>query len=463
MRARGIGVLSGVMVILAVWGAGRGQPPARARALVHSSTQPVALGFRGAPSCAASACHGRTQPAPGPPNKHRVLLNEYTTWIVSDKHARAYQTLFNEQSQSIAALLPGGLKAHENPRCLACHTTPAKHLGGNPSTTFSSDGVGCESCHGAADRWYGEHTRIDWTARSPEAKELFGMVATTDVARRAAACARCHVGSPARDGLPSRDVDHDLIAAGHPRLAFEFSAYLANMPPHWNTAALPDATPDFPARSWAVAQLVSARAAVDLLRDRVSRTEPNVAWPEFSEYGCFSCHHDLRDDSWRRPPDASPPLMGRPRWGSWHYALLPAIAKSLPEARRKPLEEQLHRLASLMSGPQPSRTAVANQATETSRLLDTSLSEISKSQFNAQAVRSLIESLPQRDQFRDWDEAAQSYLALVPLSQTMRSLAPSPDDDRRRDHLQRLRAYLQYPKGFDSPRLIDPTKAPSIR
>ena len=27
-------------------------------------------------------------------------------------------------------------------------------------------------------------------------------------------------------------------------------------------------------------------------------------WPEFTEYGCFSCHHDLRDQAWRRGPRA---------------------------------------------------------------------------------------------------------------------------------------------------------------
>ena len=33
-----------------------------------------------------------------------------------------------------------------------------------------------------------------------------------------------------RRGMPLRDVDHDMLAAGHPRLEFEFAAFMANIP-----------------------------------------------------------------------------------------------------------------------------------------------------------------------------------------------------------------------------------------
>ena len=50
---------------------------------------------------------------------------------------------------------------------------------------------------------------------------------------QAQVCVGCHVGAPAKDGVPARDLNHDLMAAGHPRLIFELSSYQANMPPHW--------------------------------------------------------------------------------------------------------------------------------------------------------------------------------------------------------------------------------------
>jgi hypothetical protein len=46
---------------------------------------------------------------------------------------------------------------------------------------------------------------------------------------------------PGPDGKPWRDVNHDLIAAGHPRLSFELSAFMATMPPHWTAHRRPRA------------------------------------------------------------------------------------------------------------------------------------------------------------------------------------------------------------------------------
>ena len=93
------------------------------------------------------------------------------------------------------------------------------------------------------------------------------MVSMRDLARMAKVCARCHVGSPASGGLPLCDVDHDLIAAGHPLLSFEFSAYQATIPPYWVEKGI-NAGGDYSVRSWAVGQAVTARAALTLLEDR---------------------------------------------------------------------------------------------------------------------------------------------------------------------------------------------------
>src|SRR5207253_2017930 len=96
----------------------------------------------------------------------------------------------------------------------------------------------------------------------------------------------CHVGGPSEDGRPPRDVDHDLIAAGHPRLEFEFSGSLANLPAHWSEKGR-NAAPDFPARAWAIGQVASAGAALELLGDRARAAEQQSGrWPEFSEYDC---------------------------------------------------------------------------------------------------------------------------------------------------------------------------------
>src|SRR5690606_32482371 len=88
-------------------------------------------------------------------------------------------------------------------------------------------GVGCEDCHGPADEWLNLHYRDGWPEAFPEAATA--MQALRPTAARADVCLRCHVG----DGL-GREVNHDLIAAGHPRLKFELTLYSDAMPRHWD-------------------------------------------------------------------------------------------------------------------------------------------------------------------------------------------------------------------------------------
>jgi hypothetical protein len=477
MGARSLGGLCAIVLGLLVIGPGLGDPQpaprqvAPARASLSALDPPVTVDYRGAPSCAATACHGAMQSNRRTVANAKVQLNEYTTWIERDKHANAYQVLLGDRSRAIAARLADGIAPETNARCLACHSTPAQTPTNGQIVTFLHEGVGCESCHGSAKRWYGEHTRQDWTARTFEAKKALGMVPTADLVSRAQTCAKCHVGAPAEGGLPARDVDHDLIAAGHPRLSFEFSAYLANMPPHWNIPKDDlDASPGFPARSWACGQVVSAMAALDLLRDRTVRISakggPKAIWPEFSEYGCFSCHHDLRDDPWRHKETTPFAALGRPKWGSWHYSLLTSLLGPRTGPEGVSLDAQLQELQSIMSEPAPDPTKVTAVAARASQSLQEWLRKRSAAPYDANTVRDLyasIRSLPEQGAISSWDEAAQRYLALVPLSQSLHALAPSGDDAPRGAELKNLRDYLRYPNHYDSPKANDPTKAPSVR
>ncbi len=452
----GIGILAATCILR--HGPGLGQTPGRA------SSHEVLLVPRGAGSCSATACHGDTTARPG-----KILGNEHTLWITRDRHSEAYRTLFDERSRRIAARLPGPSRpAHKDERCLACHATPVASPSSAPASVLMSDGVGCESCHGASERWIGEHFRGGWPGQTPQTEARFGLVPTVDLVRRAQICAGCHVGGPAHDGLPARDVNHDLIAAGHPRLNFELTAYLANMPHHWRDDVGRDADRDFPARGWAIGQVVSARAALELLRDRARRAEAGgnrgmaAPWPEFAEYGCFSCHHDLRDDPWRRqaPIVSSPP--GRNRWGSWHFPWLETLAASDPEAND--LGSSLQTLRRLMDAPSAEPADVAAQAAVVSAALGRWLDRLSGQDFDARRVNDLIarlSSVEARSTVKSWDEATQRYLALVPLSQALKMLAPGQVRPDQRAELTRLLGTLKprYPGQYDSPKSYNPTAA----
>src|ERR1700723_4185750 len=88
-------------------GAGHGYAPRR-NALEGQTGQ--AARYTGPGSCASSSCHGSVTPR----SENRVLQNEYSTWIVKDKHSKAYAALTGATGERMAAIL--GLKKRSEER-----------------------------------------------------------------------------------------------------------------------------------------------------------------------------------------------------------------------------------------------------------------------------------------------------------------------------------------------------------
>jgi hypothetical protein len=115
-----------------------------------------------------------------------------------------------------------------------------------------------------------------------------------------------------------------MIAAGHPPLRFELSAYHDKITrKHWSDAERIQ-TPDFKTRLWAAGQKAAADAALALVESRAARAaakDKHTPWPEFAEYDCFACHQRLRT-----PPYATVALKserpGIPGWQPWNLALM---------------------------------------------------------------------------------------------------------------------------------------------
>jgi hypothetical protein len=393
--------------------------PARPASQVAAAPTAAALGpalqgpIAGNGSCAGRSCHGGIDPAQEP--GARLLMNEHTTWVRDDPHAGAYASLLNEQSKVIVNRLGIGA-AHESARCLSCHAAPEIAAAPQefPDAEFVKReralGVGCESCHGNARQWIDPHVGAAWKQTSLDEKQKLGMADVADGAALAQRCAGCHVGAPPTAEAPvARDVNHDLIAAGHPRLTFEFSAYFANLPAHWKRTNFPEV------QRWATGQLVAADAALKLLQYRAQDVEgkhdPRV-WPEFAEYDCFGCHHDLTNASWRQKREPRP---GRRRdaltWGSWYFPMPRRIAgKELAG---------LAALADLMETPLPTHAAV--RARVVPALLDlqnlkNAVAGWDNSTKSAREKRdSLIATRPQEQEL-SWDVAEQTYLSLCALN-----------------------------------------------
>src|ERR1700676_2267607 len=305
--------------------------------------------YIGPGSCAATSCHGSVKPVAG----SRILQNEYSTWILQDKHSRAYQALTGEVGERMASLLKLGAKAEQSPKCLACHAlqTTAEQRG-RPFEI--AEGVSCENCHGPASAWLGPHTTRDWPH---ERSVALGMHDTRNVIHRTEKCLECHLGTK------NKFVDHEMIAAGHPDLYFELDSFSAVMPRHWNVPRLNvNSSPAEDAswigvRDWSTGQAVQLRAAMDRVawRARGERYDKKDVWPEYSELSCFACHHALgpAKDSWRQEHAYVGRRAGDPAWNASRYVVFRLLAKQIDAPSAQELDRQLLVVSDEMSKLNP--------------------------------------------------------------------------------------------------------------
>jgi hypothetical protein len=333
-------------------------------AAVCATDTPEPVKYIGPGSCAATSCHGSIKPVPG----SRILQNEYSTWILQDKHSRAYQALTGDVGERMARILKLNAKAEESPKCLACHalyTTPEQR-----GRSFEiSEGVSCEVCHGPASAWLGPHTTREW----PHEKSVaLGMVDTRNLIPRTQKCLQCHLGTR------EKFVDHQMIAAGHPDLYFELDSFSAVMPRHWKVPreSAPGKPVEDPSwvgvREWSTGQAVQLSASMDRLawRAKGERADQQNPWPEYSELSCFSCHHSLvaAKDSWRQEHGYEDRRPGDPPWNASRYAVFRLFAKQIDSASAQDLDRQLLTVSTEMSKLNPDRTVVANAANAASPL-----------------------------------------------------------------------------------------------
>ena len=290
--------------------------------------------FSGPGSCAASNCHGAVQPK----TVARIAQNEYSIWAAQDKHARAYSVLSNSVSLRMAKILGLPDAPNKSDRCLNCHALNVKPE--LRAQTFQSidDGVSCENCHGPAVGWLGPHTVKNWTH---EQSLRVGMYDTRDLVKQSERCLSCHIGTR------EKEVDHAMLAAGHPDLTFQLESFSSAMPRHWKPPQ--NASPWFSVQELAVGEAVQLREALNRLNRRASG--PN--WPEYSEYECFACHHSLTkpEASWRQALGYDGRPAGAPAWNPATFAVFRHIAGALDPASANQLVSQLSKIEHLSGKP----------------------------------------------------------------------------------------------------------------
>lgn len=186
--------------------------------------------FMGVPSCSSTSCHG------GASEKR----NECVIWSKLDFHSRSYATLTSARSERMAEVLKLE-DATKSAQCTTCHapfqTVNEKLLAHGIKI---SQGVSCESCHGAAEPWLLSHTRPDFNHFDRVAS---GMRDLGNLYVRANTCVACH-----------QTLEPELAAAGHPELIFELDGQTVSQPRHWQEKETYSG-----AQAWYIGQLVALR------------------------------------------------------------------------------------------------------------------------------------------------------------------------------------------------------------
>ena len=246
---------------------------------------PVNAKHLGVASCASSTCHGSTVAFAG----SNVLQNEFRTWNEQDPHARAFKTLLSSESQQIAKKL--GLESADTAaECLGCHSgnsVPSPLRGDDFSL---SDGVGCETCHGGAERYIESHTNA-----THQDNLAAGLAPLEQPVERAQLCVSCHVGNSS-----DRKITHEIMGAGHPRLSFEVNTFSSIQPAHY----LADADYEQrkgkpnPMQLWAIGQLVASQQ----LLSNISAFPRAGLFPELAHMNCLACHQTLSRVDWVANP-----------------------------------------------------------------------------------------------------------------------------------------------------------------
>jgi hypothetical protein len=363
-----------------------------------------------------------------------VALDEYRTWLLSDRHSQAFRVLQSAKSRAIASKLEIA-DASTAKACLDCHAdnVPTERRG---EKFLLSDGVGCETCHGAAQAWIGSHSR----AGAPHAENVArGMMPLERAQVRADVCLSCHAGNG------ERFVTHALIAAGHPRLRFELEIYTANMPPHHRVDAGYRQRKDAPngINLWLVGQLRNARTHMQLLQGNwlgAGRIQPELAF-----YECFACHRPVNELRWTRERAGGAVQPGALRLQHQSLAVLTVVTsliepQALPELQQAIAEYA--RSGSLGAGD------VKQAAARLAQWLDARFSWETRSYgaTEAREIRRLLLKVAADDQGSDYTVAEQLVLSIESLSATL------GDAQQLRSALDALFIEVKTPTAFDPTR-----------
>ena len=211
--------------------------------------------------------------------------------------------------------------------------------------------------------------------------------------------------------------------------------------------------PDFEARVWAVGQVVSAKAALELLAER-AEPKSGKPWPEFAEYACFACHHDLKQPSPRQNRGFVGQLPGTLIWNPWYVEMLPILGRESPSVAVA-ADSPLWRLRQGMDNLRPDRARVAAQGREAASPFPDWARTAAAHPWGVAEARQALKDLATATVPPSWESAAQRYLALGAMFHALTDLDQHQSDPDLRRSIKGLADPLRFPPGYDSPASFD--------
>jgi hypothetical protein len=372
----------------------------------HSSSAVAGGLYEGVASCSGSTCHGRNE-GDGKVVRQDELLHWQEPSSKAGAHSRAYAALASSRGQRILAALGMGNDASA---CLGCHATNAP--AGERGPRFQmNDGVGCESCHGAASGWISTHYAMPATHVGNVAH---GMIPLENPKARAAVCLDCHFGS----GKPGQFVSHSMMAAGHPRLSFELDLF-SDLQRHWDEDAdyVQRKGKTDSVRLWAVGQAEAVERSLGLF------VQPRLAsygvFPEFYFFDCHSCHRGIDDRPDRRRTFETNPgrpiPFGQPPYNDENVIMLSAAAHVLAPGQADSFDAASRKFHAAMGQSRSEVAAAAGRLRIAAAALSSAMDTGGAKSDSGFAVIEAIAGKAIAPRFTDYAGSAQAVMAVDTL------------------------------------------------
>lgn len=386
--------------------------------------------FTGVASCAGSTCHGRME-GDGTIVRQDELMKWQEPSTPGGAHSRAWAVLGNSRSQFIARNL--GIKdAASAPMCLGCHSDTAAA----GASAVLADGVSCESCHGPAGGWIASHYAGVLDAPGPgaemrakhQANLSAGLKPLEDPVVRAGVCVDCHFGAAGEGQF----VTHRIMAAGHPRIAFELDLFSSLQAHHqededygWRKFGVASARTDH-VQMWAVGQAVALERSLQLFQ---SKRGSEGMFPEFYFLDCHSCHRPIFDQAKPVRTGIDNPgraLAGGERWpegmppyNDENLIMLSAAARIAAPGLADQLSARTAAFHRAMTVDRDSAKAAAAQLGQTVAALKSAFASRSFSGTDAFALVDAIAAKAINDRLTDYSGSQQAVMGVDTLLNSM--------------------------------------------